>query len=119
MVRADPMRNPDSRFDVVPQAGSGTRPSSRIASIEHFRVAPRWLFVKVTTDDGLVGWGEASLEGHAEAVEGALVSRDRLLGTDPDRIEDAWQTGYRGGFYRGGPVLGSAASGIDQALWDI
>jgi len=122
------MRPSDSKFDlpqrhverVAPLASTGARAASRIASIEHFRVAPRWLFVKVTTDDGLVGWGEASLEGHAEAVEGALVSlRDRLLGTDPDRIEDAWQTGFRGGFYRGGPVLGSAASGIDQALWDI
>ena len=98
------------------EAGS----ASRISSIEHFRVAPRWLFVKVTTDDGLTGWGEASLEGHAEAVEGALVSlRDRLVGADADRIEDAWQIGYRGGFYRGGPVMGSAVSGIDQALWDI
>lgn len=122
------MRSSDSLLDVpprqaerlMPPASPVARATSRIASIEHFRVAPRWLFVKVTTDDGLVGWGEASLEGHAEAVEGALVSlRDRLLGTDPDRIEDAWQTGYRGGFYRGGPVLGSAASGIDQALWDI
>jgi len=122
------MRPSDSKFD-APQrhverltslATQGARITSRIASIEHFRVAPRWLLVKITTDDGLVGWGEASLEGHAEAVEGALVSlRGRLLGTDPDRIEDAWQTGYRGGFYRGGPVLGSAASGIDQALWDI
>jgi galactonate dehydratase len=122
------MRPSDSKLDVpqrqaervTPLANAGTRATSRIASIEHFRVAPRWLFVKITTDDGLVGWGEASLEGHAEAVEGALASlRDRLLGADPDRIEDAWQTGYRGGFYRGGPVLGSAASGIDQALWDI
>jgi len=93
---------------------------SRIASIEHYRVAPRWLFVKVTTDDGLTGWGEASLEGHAEAVEGALaVLRDQLLAKNPDRIEDAWQVSYRAGFYRGGPVLSSAASGIDQALWDI
>jgi galactonate dehydratase len=93
---------------------------AKIVSIEHFRVAPRWLLVKIATEDGAVGWGEASLEGHAEAVEGALASlRDRLLGTDSDRIEDAWQVAYRGGFYRGGPVLSSAASGVDQALWDL
>ncbi len=93
---------------------------SVIAKIESFLVPPRWLFVRIETDDGLVGWGEASLEGHAEAVAGAMESaRDRLLGASADRIEDAWQTLYRLGFYRGGPVLMSAISGIDQALWDI
>jgi galactonate dehydratase len=93
---------------------------SRIATIETFLVPPRWLFVRIETDDGLVGWGEATLEGHAEAVAGAMEHvRDRLLGADADRIEDAWQTLYRLGFYRGGPVLMSAISGVDQALWDI
>lgn len=94
--------------------------AARISRIETFAVPPRWLFVRVECDDGLVGWGEASLEGHSEAVEGAFHSlRDRFLGTDPDRIEDVWQTVYRLGFYRGGPVLMSALSGLDQALWDI
>lgn len=93
---------------------------SLIARIETFIVAPRWLFVRVETDDGLVGWGEASLEGHAEAVVGAMEGvKDRLIGRPADRIEDAWQTLYRLGFYRGGPVLMSAISGVDQALWDI
>jgi galactonate dehydratase len=93
---------------------------SIIAKIETFLVAPRWLFVRVETDDGLIGWGEASLEGHGEAVAGAIDgARDRLIGMAADRIEDAWQTLYRLGFYRGGPVLMSAISGIDQALWDI
>jgi galactonate dehydratase len=92
----------------------------KITAIELFRVPPRWLFVRVATDEGLVGWGEASLEGHAEAVEGAFASlRDRFIGADPQRIEEAWQIGYRGGFYRGGPVLMSALSGLDQALWDL
>lgn len=92
----------------------------KIAKIETFQVPPRWLFVRLETDDGLVGWGEASLEGHAEAVEGAFESlRDRFIGTDATRIEDVWQTAYRLGFYRGGPVLMSALSGLDQALWDI
>src|SRR6185312_2376610 len=91
-----------------------------ITKIETFRVAPRWLFVRVETGDGIVGWGEASLEGHAEAVEGAHESlRDRFLGTDAANIEDVWQLAYRLGFYRGGPVLMSALSGLDQALWDI
>jgi galactonate dehydratase len=92
----------------------------KIDRIETFYVPPRWLFVRVETDDGAVGWGEASLEGHAEAVDGAFEAlRDRFVGHDPLRIEDIWQVAYRGGFYRGGPVLMSALSGLDQALWDL
>src|SRR5207237_6919551 len=67
-----------------------------------------------------VGWVEASLEGWAEEVEGAFEAfRDRFIGTDPFAIEDIWQVGYRGGFYRGGAVLMSALSGLEQALWDL
>ncbi|MGZ8370146.1 MAG: galactonate dehydratase [Caulobacteraceae bacterium] len=92
----------------------------KIARIETFPLPPRWLFVRVETDDGAVGWGEASLECHAEAVIGAFEAlRDRLIGADAFRIEDAWQVAYRSGFYRGGPVLMSALSGLDQALWDL
>jgi galactonate dehydratase len=92
----------------------------KISAIECFPVPPRWLFVRVATDEGVVGWGEASLEGHTEAVVGAFESlKDRLIGADAFRIEEAWQIGYRGGFYRGGPVSMSALSGLDQALWDI
>jgi galactonate dehydratase len=92
----------------------------KIARIETFYVPPRWLFVRVESDDGAVGWGEASLEGWAEAVDGAFEAlRDRFLGHDPFRIEDIWQIAYRGGFYRGGPVLMSALAGLDQALWDL
>ena len=92
----------------------------KIERIETFFVPPRWLFVRVETQGGAVGWGEASLEGHAEAVDGVFEAlRDRFLGQDARRIEDIWQVAYRGGFYRGGPVLMSALSGLDQALWDI
>ena len=92
----------------------------KIGRIETFFVPPRWLFVRVESDDGAVGWGEASLEGHAEAVDGAFESlRDRFVGHDPRRIEDIWQVAYRGGFYRGGPVLMSALAGLEQALWDL
>lgn len=88
--------------------------------MELFKVPPRWLFLKVSTDDGLVGWGEPIVEGRADSVQVAVEEMgDYLIGKDPSRIEDLWQTLYRGGFYRGGPVLTSAISGIDQALWDI
>ena len=92
----------------------------KIDRIESFFVPPRWLFVRVETADGAVGWGEASLEGYAEAVDGAIEAlRDQFIGHDPRRIEDIWQIAYRGGFYRGGPVLMSALAGLEQALWDL
>src|SRR3954452_8191575 len=92
----------------------------RIAKIETFYAPPRWLFVRVERDDGAFDWREASLEGWAEAVDGAFEAfRDRFIGADPCRIEDIWQGGYRGGFYRGGAVMMSALSGLEQALWDL
>ena len=91
-----------------------------LVKIEYFRVPPRWLFVRLETADGTVGWGKATLEGHTEAVEGVLEHfASRLIGHDSRSIEDIWQTCYRGRFYRGGPVLMSALSGIDIALWDL
>ncbi len=92
----------------------------RVERIELFKVPPRWLFLKLTTDTGLVGWGEPIVEGKAETVKAAVLEMGEfVLNQDPLRIEDHWQTLYRAGFYRGGPVLMSAISGIDQALWDI
>jgi len=92
----------------------------KIERIETFLVPPRWLFVRIEATGGLVGWGEASLEGYAEAVDGVFEAlRDRFVGADPRNIEDIWQVAYRGGFYRGGAVLMSALAGLDQALWDL
>jgi galactonate dehydratase len=97
------------------------RPSMKIVDYDLYAVPPRWLFLRVETDAGLVGWGEPVVEGRARTVRTAVeeLMDTYLLGTDPLRIEDHWQTMYRGGFYRGGPVLMSAIAGIDQALWDI
>ncbi len=92
----------------------------KVDLVETFLVAPRWLFVKVTTDEGVAGWGEPVVEGRAATVQAAVQElSDYLVGSDPLRIEDTWQVLTKGGFYRGGPVLSSAVAGIDQALWDI
>lgn len=93
---------------------------SRIERFDLFKVPPRWLFLKITTDEGIEGWGEPVVEGRADTVAAAVREMgEYLVGADPTRIEDLWQTLYRGGFYRGGPILMSAISGIEQALWDI
>lgn len=92
----------------------------KISKLETFLVEPRWLFLRVETDEGVVGWGEPIVEGRAETVAAAVGEMsDYLIGKDPALIEDHWQTLTKGGFYRGGPVLSSAVAGIDQALWDI
>jgi galactonate dehydratase len=92
----------------------------KITGIETFLVAPRWLFLKVSTDEGIDGWGEPVVEGRADTVRAAVHElADLVIGQDPLRIEDHWQVLRRGGFYRGGPVLSSALSGYDHALWDI
>lgn len=97
-----------------------TTDKGSISRVETFLVPPRWLFVRIETQDGAVGWGEASLEGHCDAVRTVVEQfAGHLVGSDPARIEDHWQVLTKSGFYRGGPVFGSAVSGIDQALWDI
>ncbi|HHZ13232.1 MAG TPA: galactonate dehydratase [Clostridiales bacterium] len=92
----------------------------KIKEMELFKVPPRWLFLKITTESGLVGWGEPVVEGKADSVAAAVKEmEDYLIGRNAGDIEDIWQVLYRGAFYRGGPILSSAISGIEQALWDI
>ena len=92
----------------------------KITEVNTYYVRPRWGFVEIVTDDGLTGWGEAVLEGHADAVLACVNEyKPYLIGKDPMRIEDIQATIYRAGFYRGGGVMMSAISGIDQCLWDI
>jgi galactonate dehydratase len=92
----------------------------KITRVETFLAPPRWLFARVETDDGIVGWGEPVVEGRAEPVRAAVeVLSEYLVGRDPLRIEDHWQVMTKGGFYRGGPILSSAVAGLDQAMWDI
>lgn len=92
----------------------------KITDLELFTLPPRWLFLKISTDDGCVGWGEPIVEGQAGTVRGAVEDMaDYLIGRDPRQIEDIWQTLFRARFYRGGPVMMSAIAGVNQALWDI
>ena len=92
----------------------------KITRLETIHVRPRWLLLRMHTDAGLTGWGEATLEGRSLTVETMVREMSRwLIGQDPRRIEHIWQHLHRGGFYRGGPVHCSALSGIDMALWDI
>ena len=92
----------------------------KIARIEQFFPRPRVRLVKIATDTGLVGWGETTLEGRAHSTSAAVDELAQyFVGKDPLRIEHHWQHVYRSAFFRGGNVLMSALSGIDQALWDI
>ena len=92
----------------------------KITRLHTYRVAPRWMFLKIETDEGISGWGEPVIEGRARTVEAAVHEfGETLIGKDPARINDLWQTMYRSNFYRGGAILMSAIAGIDQALWDI
>jgi galactonate dehydratase len=92
----------------------------KVTKLETLMVKPRWLFLKVHTDAGIVGLGEPIVEGRAETVATAVKEIEPYLkGKDPRRVAHHWQAIYRHAFYRGGPILTSALSGIDMALWDI
>ncbi len=92
----------------------------KITKLELIKVKPRWMFLKMYTDTDIVGLGEPVLEGHCNAVEAVIKEfEEYLIGKDPMMIEHHLQALYRGGFYRGGPLMMSAISGIEQAMWDI
>src|SRR6266478_2637387 len=92
----------------------------KITKLETFLVKPRWLFLKVHTNAGIVGLGEPITEGRAlTCAEAVKEIEPYLIGKDPRPVGKHWQAIYRHAFYRGGPILTSALSGIDQALWDI
>jgi len=92
----------------------------RITKLETLLVKPRWLFLKVHTDQGVIGLGEPILEGRARTCAAAVAEvAPYLVGKDPRHVVHHWQAIYRHAFYRGGPILTSVLSGIEQALWDI
>ncbi|MBX0297126.1 galactonate dehydratase [Haloarcula nitratireducens] len=93
----------------------------QITDYELFAVPPRWLLLKLETDEGVVGWGEPIVQGRLETVRAAVseLVEGYLLGMDPLRTEYHWRKLYQSGYFRGGPILMSALAGIDHALWDI
>ena len=92
----------------------------KITDVKTYLVRPRWCIVEIETDAGLVGYGEAVIEGKASTVSACVTEmKEYVIGKDPRQIEDIWNMLYRAAFYRGGPILMSAIAGIDQALWDI
>ena len=92
----------------------------KITKLETFLIAPRWLFLRVHTDEGIVGLGEPYLEGRATtSAEAVRELEDYLIGQDPRRIIHHWEAMYRQPCYHGGAIMMSAISGIEIALWDI
>lgn len=108
-------RDVASRLRVTNMRVFGVTLDERIAQADR-----PYVFVKIETNEGVTGWGEATLEGKAAAAMACVMDlKDLIIGSDPMQVEHLYQSMYIGSFYRGGPVLGSAISGIDQALWDI
>ena len=100
-------------------AAVGPNDSIKVTGIDTFVLKNSWVFVKVSTDAGIVGWGEMLKDDAKACAAGALEVGDYLIGQDPCRVVHHWQAIHRGAFYRGGPIKTAITSGIDQALWDI
>jgi len=97
----------------------GPNDAIKVTKIESFVLTNSWVFVKISTDAGIVGWGEMLKDDAKACAAGALEVGDYLIGQDPCRVVHHWQAIHRGAFYRGGPIKTAISSGIDMALWDI
>ena len=91
----------------------------KVTRIETFVLRNSWVFVKISTDAGITGWGEMLKDDAKACAAGAMEVADYLVGKDPRPVVHHWQAIHRGAFYRGGPIKTAISSGIDQALWDI
>jgi len=101
------------------QGPIGPNEDIKVTKIETFVLENSWVFVKISTDAGIVGWGEMLKDDAKACAAGALEVSSYLVGQDPRRVTHHWQAIHRGAFYRGGPIKTAIISGIDQALWDI
>jgi galactonate dehydratase len=111
----------DALFTAERTAAAAVGPNDdiKVTKIESFVLKNSWVFVKISTDAGIVGWGEMLKDDAKACAAGALEVADYLVGQDPCRVVHHWQAIHRGAFYRGGPIKTAITSGIDQALWDI
>src|SRR6476619_7151991 len=100
-------------------AAVGPNDNIKVTKVEAFVLKNSWVFVKVSTDAGITGWGEMLKDDAKACAAGAVEVGRYLVGQDPNRVVFHWQAIHRGAFYRGGPVKTAISSGIDQALWDI
>src|SRR6185295_13926240 len=100
-------------------AAIGPKDKIKVTKIETFVLKNSWVFVKISTDAGITGWGEMLKDDAKACAAGALEVARYLVGQDPNRVVFHWQAIHRGAFYRGGPIKTAILSGIDQALWDI
>ncbi len=94
----------------------------RITKVKTFIYRPtwNWLFVKVETDEGISGWGEATTQGQEKGVEASIHNlADYLIGKDPRHIELHWSTMFRNSYWRPTFIVTSAMSGLEMAMWDI
>lgn len=120
MKRRRKTTEPYTQKDLAPRPAARWKPKLRITRLETILVQPRWLFLKVYTDEGIIGLGEPLLEGRAKTCIAAVEEiAPYLVGQDPRHVIHHWQAIYRHAFYRGGGILTSALSGVEQALWDI
>ncbi len=111
----------DDLWTVEPSVAAPIDPkdSLKITKLETFVLTNSWVFVKISTNAGIVGWGEMLKDKSKTCAAAAKQVEGYLLNKDPRRVVHHWQAIYRHAFYRGGPVLTAVVSGIDQALWDI
>ncbi len=101
------------------QGPIGPSEAIKVTKIESFILKNSWVFVKISTDAGIIGWGEMLKDDAKACAAGAEEVSSYLVGQDPRRVTHHWQAIHRGAFYRGGPIKTAIISGIDQALWDI
>jgi galactonate dehydratase len=111
--------NATTSNQVLPYAPIDPNDKIKITKVETFVLKNSWVFIKISTDVGITGWGEMLKDDAKACAAGALEVADYLIGKDPRPVTHHWQAIHRGAFYRGGPIKSAISSGIDQALWDI
>jgi galactonate dehydratase len=109
----------DAMSSTVKAAPISPKDKIKVTKLETFVLKNSWVFVKISTDAGITGWGEMLKDDAKACAAGALEVGDYLIGKDPRPVVHHWQAIHRGAFYRGGPIKSAISSGIDQALWDI